>query len=159
MKTLKNTDRPADQKSSPESKNDGVKAVAEVGESKIPGMNTIKQYIKGDAGLQRLLRQVARDIPFTESEFLCFCDVENDSVFLDPRQLEVAFGANVADSCPIVGDKWNVNLEALSKKLDALTLLEKCALLAAKDGFFAQNWMRRHGDHGMRPKFGAGSSR
>jgi hypothetical protein len=48
-----------------------------------------------------------------------------------------------ADSKPDgLDEKWGVDLNALARKLDSLTLLQKCALLAAMDGFFKRS--RRH---------------
>jgi hypothetical protein len=102
-------------------------------------MKKIMDNINGDESLPFLLRLAARDLPLSEAEFHCFCDANNGTRF-DPRDLENSFGLNVVDSKPDGLDEiWGVDLTALARKLDSLTLLQKCALLAAMDGFFKRN--------------------
>jgi hypothetical protein len=100
-------------------------------------MKTIEQYIHGKGNLMELLRLAACQIPLSEAEFLCCCDANNSTTWeLDVFEL---FGLNVADSGPDgLAEEWSVNLHDLAKKLDALPGIQKCALLAAKDGFFGQ---------------------
>ena len=96
----------------------------------------LSNYITGEGSMPRLLRQAAVAIPLSESEFHCFCDANNGTV-LDPDSLEF-LGLNVADSGPDgLAEKWGVNLSSLAKKLNGLPALQKCALLAASDGFFS----------------------
>jgi hypothetical protein len=101
-------------------------------------MKTLIKYIEGEGQLPRILRAAALDVALSQKEFHCFCDANNGSL-LDAFTVEGGFGLNVADSGPDgLAEKWDVNLEALSKKLDGLTILQKCALVAAFDGFFKQ---------------------
>lgn len=102
-------------------------------------MKNIMDNIKGDDGLPFLLRMAVRDVPLNEAEFHCFCDANNGTRF-DPRDLDDTFGLNMADSKPDgLDEKWGVDLDALARKLDSLSMLQKCALLAAMDGFFNRN--------------------
>jgi hypothetical protein len=99
-------------------------------------MRTIEQYIEGDGRLKDVLRAAARQLDFSESEFLCFCDATMSTAF-EPWSVESGFGLDVADSEPDgLAEKWSVELKALSEKLDSLTPIQKCAMLAAGDGFF-----------------------
>src|SRR5664279_2158048 len=99
-------------------------------------MTTLMKYIEAEGQLANLLRAAALEVDLTEPEFHCYCDA-NNSTMLDAVAFEAGFGLNVADSGPDgLAEKWQVNLPALSEKLDGLTPLQKCAVLAAFDGFF-----------------------
>jgi hypothetical protein len=99
-------------------------------------MIEVANYIDGEGRLPDVLRQAAIGIPLSEAEFHCFCDANNGTAF-DTPTLEGGFGLNVADSEPDeLAEKWDVNLPALAGKLNALSTLQKSALLAAMDGFF-----------------------
>jgi len=101
-------------------------------------MIEVASYIEGEGRMPDLLRQAAIGIRLNEAEFHCFCDANNGTAF-DTPTLEGGFGLNVADSEPDgLAEKWDVNLPALAGKLNALPTLQKCALLAAMDGFFSR---------------------
>lgn len=94
-------------------------------------------HIKGDGQLPNLLREAARSITLTENEFLAFCDANNGTMW-DESALTHSFQANVEDSGPDgLAEKWSVSLKELAEKLSTLTPVQKCAMLAALDGFFA----------------------
>lgn len=96
----------------------------------------ITQHIKGDGQLPNLLREAARTITLSEDEFAAFCDANHGTMW-NESALTHSFQANVEDSGPDQLDlKWNVNLAAITIKLESLTPVQKCALLAALDGFF-----------------------
>jgi hypothetical protein len=98
-------------------------------------MRDVAKFIKSEGKMPDLLRLAAKDIPLNEAEFHCFCDANNGTAF-DPLSFE-ELGLNVADSGPDgLGEKWGVDLASLARKLNALPALQKCALLAASDGFF-----------------------
>lgn len=94
-------------------------------------------HIKGDGQLPNLLRESARTITLTENEFLAFCDANNGTMWTE-ADLTFSFPVNVADSSPDgLAAKWSVSLRELAYKLSLLTSVQKIALLAALDGFFA----------------------
>lgn len=97
----------------------------------------ITEHIKGDGQLPNLLREAARSITLTENEFLAFCDA-NNGTFWSESDIEHSFHINIADSGPDgLALKWNVSLKELAYKLSTMTPVQKCAMLAALDGFFA----------------------
>ena len=94
----------------------------------------IGDYIKGEGKLPHLLREAADGIQLTENEFHCFCDANKDCGFTLSTWWE-DFGTNVSGYArEPFSERWNVDLLALSEKLNRLTPIQKCALLAAMDG-------------------------
>ena len=99
-------------------------------------MHEIAKYIEKEGRLNDLLRATAVEIPLSEDEFLCCCDA-NLSTALGSKTFEQEIAMNVEDSGPDgLAEKWHVDLPALVQKLNKLTAVEMCALLAAFDGFF-----------------------
>lgn len=86
--------------------------------------------------------EAARPLQFSRAEWLAIFDANNgagsfDELVADRGALEwAALAANVADTIDL-GDKWGIDQAALVRKIDALPLAAKIAVLEVVQRFWA----------------------